>query len=130
MRTFSQISYHERRQIYRGLRQQKSKRMIAQELDRSVSTITREIARNSDWWGYSYPEDAHAMAQKRKNINTPKIDNGPQLKAYVIEKLEQRWSPDMIANQWCIDHSDQSLCKETIYQWLYSDNSAEKIRLG
>lgn len=129
MREFSQLSYHERKQIYTGLCLGKSKRMIAEELERSVSTITRETARNSDQYGYLYAGEAHEMAQQRKHINDPKIDRNPKLKAYIIEKLKEKWSPDTIANRWCLDHNDQSLCRETIYQWLYSDNEDGKVDL-
>ena len=53
MRKFSQLSYHERHKIYTGLCQGKSKRRIAKEIERSTSTITREIIRNSDGYGYT-----------------------------------------------------------------------------
>lgn len=129
MRTFSQLSYHERQQIYTGLCEGNSKSMIAQKLDRSISTITREIYRNSDRYGYLYAGEAHEQAKKRKYIPTPKIDRIPLLKNYIVEKLKNRWSPDTIAYQWSFDHPEQSLCKETIYQWLYSNNSEEKITL-
>jgi len=129
MREFSQLSYHERQSIYTGLCQQQSKREIARNIGRSVSTITREITRNSDQYGYLYPGQAHKMAQNRKHINGPKIDRDPHLESYITEKLKERWSPDTIACQWSVDHKDQSLCKETIYQWLYSDNKSKKIGL-
>ena len=129
MRKFSQLSYHERHKIYTGLCQGKSKRRIAKEIERSTSTITREIIRNSDGYGYLYPGNAHEMTKKRKNINAPKINRNADLKAYLIKKLKERWSPDTISIQWNLDHSDQPICKETIYQWLYSDNSEEKITL-
>lgn len=129
MRNFSQLSYHERQQIYTGLCQGKSKSEIAKKMDRAISTITKEVLRNSDQYGYLSPGDAHQEAKKRKYINGPKIDKNLELKAYIIEKLKIRWSPDTIANQWCFDYPQQSLCKETIYQWLYSDDNEEKIVL-
>jgi IS30 family transposase len=129
MRKFSQLSYQERQKIYTGLCQQKSKRAIAKTLDRPASTITREVARNSDRYGYLYPGNAHELAQSRKHINEIKIDRNPDLKAYITEKLKERWSPDAIAGQWNIDQQDQKICKETIYQWLYSSNTQEKNEL-
>lgn len=129
MRKFSQLSYHERDQIYRGICQGMSKKAIAKMLDRSISTITREVKRNSDRYGYSYPDVAQKLTNLRKNKNAPKIDRHPKLKAYIIKKLQDRWSPEMIAAQWSIDHEDEVICKETIYTWLYSDNKKEKLEL-
>ena len=129
MRIFSQLSYHERQQIYTGLCQKYPKRIIAKRLGRSTSTITREIARNSDRYGYLYPGNAHDLAKKRKNINAPKIDRKNDLRIHIVEKLQERWSPDTIASQWSLDYPDQSICKETIYQWLYSSNTEEKTTL-
>jgi IS30 family transposase len=129
MRKFSQLSYHERDKIYTGLCQQKSKRAIAKMIDRPPSAVTREIIRNSDQYGYFYPGYAHEATQNRKNKNAPKIDRNPALKAYIIKQFSSRWSPEMIAAQWSIDHKDETLCKETIYDWLYSSNEREKIDL-
>ena len=129
MRTFSQLSYHERHKIYTGLCQQKSKRSIAKMLDRPASAVTREIIRNSDQYGYFYPRAAQEATQKRKNKNAPKIDRNAALKAYIAKRMKDRWSPEMIASQWSIDHNDQGICKETIYEWLYSSNDQQKIEL-
>ncbi len=129
MRNFQQLLYHERYKIYTGLCEGKSKREIAKIIGRSVSTVTREINRNSDRYGYLYAGAAHEAAKKRKHINAPKIDRDPKLKAYIIKKLEEKWSPATIAAQWELDYPNRSLCKETIYQWLYSNNGEEKIKL-
>ena len=102
---------------------------IAKMLDRPPSAVTREIIRNSDQYGYFYPRAAQEATQKRKNKNAPKIDRNAALKAYIIKKLKDRWSPEMIASQWSIDHKDQGICKETIYEWLYSSNDQQKIEL-
>src|SRR5258708_16444180 len=74
MRRFSQLSYHERHQIYTGLCQQLSKRVIAKKLNRPTSAVTREVTRNSDQYGYFYPKAAQEATEERKNKNAPKID--------------------------------------------------------
>lgn len=129
MRKHSQLSYHERSRIYRGLCRQESRRSIAKELGRSTSTITREILRNSDRFGYLHSDDAHKAAQKRKNINKPKIDRKANLRVFIEEKIGLRWSPDMIAGRWSLQNPEDQICKETIYQWLYSNNDPKKIEL-
>lgn len=120
MRKFSQLSYHERDKIYRGLCTGKSRRKIAKELDRDKSTISREILRNSDKIGYLYPGMAHENAHQRKNKNKPKISRDPGLKEYIIERLNRRWSPNVIAGRYKLENPDKSTSTEAIYQWIYS----------
>src|ERR1700746_1553617 len=129
MESFQQLSYHERQKIYTGLCEKRSKREIAEALGRSVSTISREIRRNSDRIGYLYPGIAHQAALDRKHLNEPKIDKRPNLQAFIEEKLRQKWSPDVIAGRWSLDNPDQSICRETIYKWLYSSNDPNKLEL-
>src|SRR5579872_3990234 len=130
MESFQQLSYHERHRIYTGLCEQRSKRDIAEMLGRSVSTISREIKRNSDTRGlYLYPGAAHKAAVDRKHLNEPKIDKRPNLQAFIEEKLQLRWSPDTIAGRWSLDNPEQAICRETIYRWLYSSNDQNKIEL-
>jgi len=129
MRNFSQLSYHERRKIYRGLCSQESIRNIAKSLERTTSTISREIKRNSDNYGYLYADEAHQAALDRKHVNVPKIDRRQNLQNFIGEKLRLRWSPDVIAGSWNLENIEQSICKETIYQWLYSSNDPKKLEL-
>jgi len=128
MEKFSQLSYQERCQIYRGICQGLSKGAIAKRLERSKSTITREVKRNSDRAGYLYPGEAHQMALDRRNENQPKIDKNPRLKEYIIAKLNERWSPRAIAGRWSKEHEDNPISAEAIYQWIY-DRSGERLDL-
>jgi IS30 family transposase len=84
MRTFSQISYHERQQIYTGTCQQLSTRKMAKLIGKDHSSISRERNRNSDKYGYLYPKEAQKLTAKRKNINRSKIDRYPELKAFIV----------------------------------------------
>ena len=121
MGNFTQIVYHERDKIYRGLCEGKSQRKIAKEIGKNVSNICREIKRNSDHIGYLYPGKAQEETVQRKNKNKPKISKNEKLKSYVIDKLEQRWSPNVIAGRYKIENPGQKLSAETIYTWIYSD---------
>ena len=117
---FKQLSYEEREQIYRGLCSEKSRRSIAKELGRAISTISREILRNSDHVGYFFPSQSHEMTRQRKHKNKPKIDKKLALKIYVIEGLTKRWSPKMIAGTWNLENPSYTIVAETIYEWIYS----------
>lgn len=128
METFTQLTYHERDKIYRGLCLGKSKSAIARELCRTKSTITREVCRNSDSIGYLYPGKAHEKALQRKHKNKPKINRNPKLKEYILERLKKRWSPEMIAGRYKLENPEQTVSKESIYQWIYSAEG-EKLEL-
>jgi IS30 family transposase len=129
LREFSQISYHERQQIYTGSCQQRSMRQMAKILDRSPSSISREIAKHSDKYGYFYAGIAQELTEKRKNVNKSKIDRNHHLKGYIIEKLNKKWSPKMIAGRWSLETPKQKISAESIYSWLYNSNEQEKIEL-
>lgn len=123
LKKFTQLSYQERRQIYTGLCEGRSKQEIAKILERPTSAVTREIRRNSDHIGYLYPGEAHQMAINRKNKNKPKIGKNEDLKNYIIEMLtEQRWSPRIIASAWSLEHPDAKISAEAIYQWIYGED--------
>jgi len=129
MEKFQQLSYHERYKIYRGLVEQKSMREISRTIERPLSTVSREIKRNSDAYGYLYPADAHKAAQDRKRINQQKIEKMIELQSFIEKNLRLRWSPDMIAGRWSLENSQASISKETIYRWLYSSNDSKKLEL-
>jgi IS30 family transposase len=120
METFTQLSYHERIKIYRGLCDGKSQGKIARILERSPSTVSREIHRNSDQYGYLYPGDAHKKAQERKHKNEAKINKNKDLRDYIIMKLGEKWSPIAIAGGWNLEN-DETITKEAIYQWIYAE---------
>ncbi len=74
------LSYQERVEIYRGICDGLSKRQIALSIGRYTSTVTREIARNSDPIGYLYPKAAHdRQLEKKRGNRTKKIDQNPKV---------------------------------------------------
>lgn len=120
MDKYIQLSYQERRYIYIGKCEGKSAGRIAKDLGRDKTTITRELKRNGDHIGYLYAGEAQKRTEQRKNRNVSKIGKDPDLRAYIIAKLVERWSPKAIAGRWRLEHPGHTLCAETIYQWIYS----------
>ena len=129
MRTFSQISYHERQQIYTGISRQMSIRQIGKLIGKDHSAVSREIARNGDKYGYLYPGIAQELTNDRKNVNKQKIDRYPKLKEFIVEKLKMKWSPKMISEQLRNDNAETQISAESIYSWLYISNELEKTEL-
>ena len=95
---------------------------IAELIGKDESAISREIERNNHpQFGYD-GEIAHFKAQQRRKNSTRKterIENCPDLKREIFEKLRLRWSPGDFAGRWKKEHPGEKLSHETIYLWLY-----------
>lgn len=125
-RSFVELSLEERRRVAQlpGHKVRVSK--IAEVLGRHRSTIYREIRRN--WWhdrevpaadGY-WPVTAQKLAADRR-ARQRKLARNPELRAAVIERLRQGWSPEQIAGRLRVEPGVRHrLCHETIYAWIYS----------
>src|SRR6266481_995298 len=86
----------ERDEIFRLLKGGISRRKIAKQLGRDVSTINREIGRNAETIGY-LPDTAERKTAGRRRSGYFKIDRYPKLKTALLEGLAKRWSPEDIA---------------------------------
>ena len=75
-----------------------SVRAIAAELGRPHSTVSREIARNSDAVGRYLPYGAQHMASRRRaRPKQPKLAEQSRLRSWIQDKLDLRWSPKQIS---------------------------------
>lgn len=117
------LTLAEREEISRGLCAQRSIREIARRLERSPSTISREIARNSaQWWRYRAQiadERAWDQALRPKPCH---LARHPHLAALVAQKLQLQWSPQQIAGWLAREFGDDESVRvshETIYKSLY-----------
>ena len=116
---YTQLKEPDRVKIYKGLTRGLSINEIAEETGRNKSTISREIRRNSDWIGYLNPRNAHEQTQDRKARHGSKIDRNSKLKFYVIEQINLKKSPVIIAGSWSKKTPEQSISAEAIYQFAY-----------
>ncbi|GLW75489.1 IS30 family transposase [Kitasatospora phosalacinea] len=118
-------------------------RKIAARLDRSPSTVSRELRRNTlDHDRGIYAADlAHHRSRKRgSRPHRPKLQNDAALRAEVQAKLHLEWSPEQIAAHLRVlwpDQPERHLCHETIYRALYqgakgvlSRTLTKKLRTG
>ncbi|NHB64211.1 MULTISPECIES: IS30 family transposase [unclassified Acinetobacter] len=110
---YTHLTQEERYQISTLLREGFSKRYIAWRLNRSPSTISREIARNRARNGY-FAQHAHKLARRRHCPNPKRIpyDTWVQVIAY----LDLQWSPEQIA-------SHVSVSLHSIYRFIQQDKS-------
>ncbi|MEV0375118.1 IS30 family transposase, partial [Streptomyces sp. NPDC050636] len=130
------LQEHDRIHIADRLREGASIRQIAAELGRSPSTISREIRRNrhtlhNGGWYYR-PNIAQNRAKARRSRPKPgKIGRNPELRDFIQDHLELRWSPEQICQALRArfrDRPEMHVTHETIYQALYVQGRGELRR--
>ncbi len=99
-------------------------RAIASELNRSPSTIGRELRRNEDPDKGQYrPFVAQRLAaERRARPGRGKLIADAGLREFVTARLTKRWSPEQISHALGIEFPDQPerhRAPETIYQAVY-----------
>lgn len=104
--SYEHISIEDRACLYTLLNKKLGIRAIARALQRSPSTILREIKRNSrnvgNGEGYLkyYPKYAEKQyrIRRKKCHRYPEYDND-DVKSYIEEKIKLHWSPEQIFNR-------------------------------
>lgn len=89
---------------------------IAESLGKSVTSIARELTRNSRLDGYYHAQHANRLARVRRRqskIRSLKIENNPVLQVMLETRLHPLCSPETITHD-----EDISLCHQTIYSWI------------
>jgi IS30 family transposase len=116
------LTLREREEISRGVAAGRSARRIAARLDRSPSTITRELARHGGRGRYRAAEADLRAWQHARRPQRSKLARHPLLRDLVAAKLEQDWSPEQIAG-WLKtrfgDDETMRVSHETIYLTLF-----------
>jgi len=117
------LTFCEREEIALASARGESIRCIARRLDRSPSTVSRELRRNADRHGGYRATTAHAQAFERASRPKPaKAAVNLALRAKVQQDLTCRYSPEQIAGRLRVEFPDRPelwVSTETIYQSLY-----------
>lgn len=127
MSLYTHLTIVEREQIFLLHYQGNSIRMIAKVLKRNPSTISRELARNTEKESYS-PTIAQTQYTKRKsNCGRKLLLENAQLKT-LIKKLflNEQWSPEQIAARLKLEKSAYTISFNTIYRAIYRGDFNEK----
>ena len=116
------LSLSERETISRGIVRGLSMRAIARDLNRSPSTISREIGRHGGRQGYRASEADRRAWERAKRPKRCKLARYPRLRRSVIRLLQGKWSPEQIAG-WHQRHyagdMTMQISHETIYKSLF-----------
>ena len=115
---YRQLTQDERYAMARLLRLGYSYRGIAQVLDRSASTISRERRRNATHYDGAYrAEKAQEYALGRRRRTRKGSQFSEQEWAEVAELLERKWSPEQIVGRRQLLRKP-SMSKESIYRYV------------
>lgn len=112
----------EREEISRGLRAGMSLRQIARELDRSPSTISREVRRHGGREKYRAASADRRAWQHARRPKPSRLAGNEALRTLVSEKLRLEWSPEQIALWLERENPDDpslQVSHETIYKSLF-----------
>jgi IS30 family transposase len=121
---YGQLSLEERVEIYRLHAGGRSQNQIAFALDRSASTISRELRRNSRptkvWAGGYEPVRAQQLAERRRRQDGRfKLARQPDLRNIVGNSLAMGHSPEQIAGRLALEHGRVIISHESIYRFIY-----------
>jgi len=116
------LSLMDREEISRGLVAQKSFRSIAKALNRSPSTISREVRRNGGRQAYRAARSDQRAWDCATRPKSCKLAFNDLLCQLIARKLRRKWSPQQIAGWLKRKHPEEEhlrVSHETIYRSLY-----------
>ncbi len=124
------LTMEERDRIAQLKHQGASQKEIAQALQRSPSTICRELQRNASGNEYLAAQAQHrATSRRRERPLVRKMDDS-EIRAMVRRGLTQYWSPEQIAGRLRLEAADQRrmVSARTIYNWISRNRARDRWR--
>lgn len=112
----------EREEISRGLVAGMSVRVMARQLGRAPSTISREIRRHGGAHAYRAALADRAAWRNARRPKPCRLASAPRLRRLVAARLHADWSPEQIARWLVMTYPDDPTLRvshETIYRTLY-----------
>lgn len=103
-------------------------RKIAAQLERSPSSVSREIKRNRAqyrprvplnlYWYNAWHANNLYIWRRRKKVHAALKEDTPQWD-YIVQGLKKHWSPEAICGRWHKEHPDEKrLSVSTIYRYV------------
>lgn len=117
--SYKHLSLEERHYIELSMKNEKTLTEIAANLNRSQSTISREINRNKCKKGYRHKQ-ANNKAQERHATKHKSIKMTLSITNLIDKYIRDDWSPEQIAG-WLDKEGIITLHHETIYQYILTD---------
>ena len=123
-RKYRHFSIEERCEIARRCQAGESIRKIAAALDRSPSSVARELERNSGSKGYA-PSYAGEQAHARRWRGS-RLLRQPELQELVLKLLKRGLSPEAVAGRLALEQGTKVLSHESIYRFIYAQIARTK----
>lgn len=121
---YRHLSFAEREEISIGLGAGKRIVDIARSIGRDSSTLYREINRNSAQVNtVQYRANRAQLRTDERKIASHARErlNNPVIRKYVVSKLKQEWTPEIIVGKLPLDNPGLETNHESIYLWIYND---------
>lgn len=119
---YHQLTLVERYQIYALYKAGLNQKQIADKLNRSASTISRELRRNKTEQFYR-PSEADGLATKRRRQAKKARKVTEPIRRWIKKLIKTRLSPAQVALYLNNDHGIK-LHHETLYRLIYADKAA------
>ena len=122
-RKYNHFLFEEREIIAIELARGTKQKEIARKLNRSPSSISREIYRNGKMMHQDYRASrAEKYSKHRSSVahEKPRLKNS-RIRDYVKEKIRLGWTPEQIAGRLPMDLPGEKTNYESIYQYIYND---------
>ena len=118
-RSYNQLSAEERWEIARRVEAGESLRQVAAALDRSASSIARELKRNGGS-ARGYRPDFAAEQAKARRWRGSRLERDAELQAAVLQRLKLGWSPEQICGRLAREAGKKIISYESIYRFIYA----------
>ncbi len=122
---YGHVTIEERCEIARLHAMGQSVRQIAAGMDRSASTVARELKRNgSRTQGYQAryaDQQAHARRWRGSRLARDSI-----LREQVFSRLKQGWSPEQVSGRLALESGKRVISHESIYRFIYGQMARKK----
>ena len=122
---YSHLTIEERCHMALLQTQGRSVRQIAATLDRSPSTIARELKRNASRRQPCQPAYAQQQAQARRWRGS-KLERDPALRQEVMARLQEGCSPEQVSGRLALEQGCPVISHETIYRFVYAQMTRTK----
>ena len=124
-RSYDQLSLDDRCKIAGLFADGRSVRQIAAAVDRSPSTVSREVRRNGGAQVGYKPSYAQQQTRARR-WKGARLERDESLRAAVIERLASGWSPEQIAGRLKLEQRRKVISYESIYRFIYAQLARTK----
>ncbi len=122
---YNQLTIEERCEIARLSVSGCSIRQIASTLDRSPSTVARELKRNTSRQSGYHAKYADQQSQARRWTGS-KLDRNQTLRESVLSRLGRGWSPEQVSGRLALEHGKAVISHETIYRFIHAQITRTK----